>query len=46
MKSSIEQYLGLKPFLYGRDLLKRMGVDDHYVSEYDTLDFLGSDGLN
>ncbi len=32
---------GLKPFLYGRDLLKRIGVKRHYVNERDVLDFLG-----
>ncbi len=36
-----EHYLGAKPFLYGRDLLKRMQIKGHYVNEYDVMDFLG-----
>jgi Zn-dependent peptidase ImmA (M78 family) len=36
-----DHYLGLKPFLYGRDLLKRMKTKGHYVNEYDVMDFLG-----
>jgi hypothetical protein len=36
-----DHYLGLKPFLYGRDLLKRMQINGHYVNEYDVMDFLG-----
>lgn len=36
-----EHYLGAKPFLYGRDLLKRMQIKDHYVDEYKVMDFLG-----
>lgn len=32
---------GMKPFLYGRDLLKRMKIKGHYVNEYEVMDFLG-----
>ena len=35
-----ERYLGDKPFLYGRDLLKRMQIKGHYVDEYKVMDFL------
>jgi hypothetical protein len=36
-----ENYLGAAPFLYGRDLLKRMQIKGHYVDEYKVMDFLG-----
>ena len=36
-----DNYLGSKPFLYGRDLLKRIGIKRRYVNEYDVADFLG-----
>lgn len=38
---SDEYHFGLKPFLCGRDLLKRMKIKGHYVNEYDVMDFLG-----
>lgn len=41
MKIALENYLGSHPFLYGRDLLKRMGIKGHYVNEHDVTDFLG-----
>ncbi len=41
MKIALENYLGSQPFLYGRDLLKRMGIKGHYVDEHDVTDFLG-----
>lgn len=41
MKIALENYLGSHPFLYGRDLLKRMGIKGHYVNEHDVIDFLG-----
>ena len=36
-----ERYLGSKPFLYGRKLLKDMGTKGYYVNERDVVDFLG-----
>ena len=36
-----ERYLGSNPFLYGRDLLKRLQIKSHYVDEYKVMDFLG-----
>ncbi|MBI5407927.1 MAG: hypothetical protein HZA14_01015, partial [Nitrospirae bacterium] len=41
MKIALEDYLGSHPFLYGRDLIKRMGIKGHYVDEHDVIDFLG-----
>lgn len=41
MKINLDNYLGSKPFLYGRKLLKDMGVKNHYVNERDVVDFLG-----
>lgn len=41
MRDSFDKFLGSRPFLYGRDLLKRMDVRGHYVNEYDVVDFLG-----
>lgn len=41
MKINLDNYLGSKPFLYGRKLLKDMGVKGHYVDEGDVVDFLG-----
>lgn len=41
MKLNLDNYLGSKPFLYGRSLLKRIGIKHHHVNEYDVADFLG-----
>jgi len=41
MKIILDTYLGSKPFLYGRKLLKDMGVKNYYVDERDVVDFLG-----
>ena len=41
MKLNLDNYLGSKPFLYGRKLLKDMGIKNHYVNERDVVDFLG-----
>lgn len=41
MKINLENYIGSKPFLYGRKLLKDMGINGHYVNEDDVVDFLG-----
>lgn len=41
MKIALENYLGSRPFLYGRDLLKRMGIKGYFVNEHDVTDFLG-----
>ena len=41
MKLALENYLGSHPFLYGRDLIKRMGIKGHYINEHDVTDFLG-----
>lgn len=41
MKINLDNYLGSKPFLYGRKLLKDMGAKGHYVNESDVVDFLG-----
>jgi len=41
MKILYENYLGSQPFLYGRDLIKRMGIKGHYIDEHDVVDFLG-----
>lgn len=41
MKINLDTYLGSKPFLYGRKLLKDMGVKNYYVNERDVVDFLG-----
>lgn len=41
MNLNFDNYLGSKPFLYGRQLLKDMGLKDHYVNERDVVDFLG-----
>jgi|GEM_PF-2862199 len=41
MKINLDNYLGSKPFLYGRDLLKRIGAKQRYVNEYDVAEFLG-----
>ncbi|MFH2146003.1 MAG: ImmA/IrrE family metallo-endopeptidase [Candidatus Omnitrophota bacterium] len=41
MKIDLDKYLGSKPFLYGRKLLKDMGIKTHYVNERDVVDFLG-----
>ena len=41
MKSNLDNYLGSKPFLYGRKILKDMGVKGHYINEGDVVDFLG-----
>ena len=40
-KMSDDYQFGLKPFLYGRNLLKRMQIKGHYVDEYEVMDFLG-----
>lgn len=36
-----DKYLGSKPFLYGRKLLRDIGVKGHYIDERDVVDFLG-----
>jgi len=41
MSKPFKDYLGARPFLYGRDLLKRVGTQGHYVDENDVVDFLG-----
>jgi len=41
MKINLDTYLGSKPFLYGRKLLKDMDIKTHYVNERDVVDFLG-----
>lgn len=43
MKINIENYLGSKPFLYGRKLLKDLDIKSHYVDEYDAIGFFGYD---
>jgi len=43
MKIDLDKHLGSKPFLYGRKLLKDMGINKHYVNERDVVDFLGYD---
>lgn len=41
MKINLDNYIGSKPFLYGRDVLKRMEITQREVNEYDVADFLG-----
>lgn len=41
MKFTLDNYLGSKPFLYGRKLLKDLGTKSHYVDEYDAIGFFG-----
>lgn len=36
-----DRYLGAKPFLYGRKLLKDIGARGYYINERDVVDFLG-----
>ena len=41
MSKPFKDYLGARPFIYGRDLLKRIGIQGHYIDENDVVDFLG-----
>ncbi len=41
MAFDYDRYLGSKPFLYGRKLLKDIGAKGHYINERDVVDFLG-----
>lgn len=41
MKLSFEGFLGAKPFLYGREVIRGLGVRGHYVDENDVADFVG-----
>ncbi|MDD5757090.1 MAG: ImmA/IrrE family metallo-endopeptidase [bacterium] len=41
MTKTFDDYLGARPSLYGRNLLKRLGNQKYYVNEYDVIDFLG-----
>ena len=41
MKLNFNELLGSKPSLYGRRLLKDMGICGHYVDECEVADFLG-----
>jgi len=41
VKINFDNYLGSKPFLYGRKLLKDLGTKSHYVDEYDAIGFFG-----
>lgn len=38
-----ECYGGTEPVVYGRDLVKRIGIKGHYINEHDVADFLGYD---
>ena len=41
MSRSFDDYLGKNPALYGRDLIRGLGIKEPPVNEYDVADFIG-----